>query len=177
MSRVGRQPVAILAGVNVEVTAKAISVKGPKGTLSEKTLALVSVEVHDGQVVVGRTSDSKQGRANHGLMRALIQNMVTGVTKGFDKDLEIIGVGYRAEVKGKNLVMQLGYSHPIEHAIPEGIAVSVDRNTKIKVSGASKQQVGQQAAEIRAYRKPDHYKGKGVRYVNEYVLIKAGKSA
>jgi large subunit ribosomal protein L6 len=110
-------------------------------------------------------------------MRALIQNMVTGVTKGFDKDLEIIGVGYRAEVKGKNLVMQLGYSHPIEHAIPEGIAVSVDRNTKIKVSGASKQQVGQQAAEIRAYRKPDHYKGKGVRYVNEYVLIKAGKSA
>jgi len=177
MSRVGNNPIPIPAGVTVNIGGDSVSVKGPKGELSEKRVSLVEVAQQDGSLVFTRKNNSKPARANHGLMRALVNNMVVGVTAGFTKDLEIQGVGYRAAVKGKTLVMQLGYSHPVEHAIPDGINIAVDKNTNIKVSGISKQQVGQQAAVIRSYRKPDHYKGKGVRYVGEYVRIKAGKSA
>jgi large subunit ribosomal protein L6 len=177
MSRIGRTPVAIPAGVQVGVADGAVQVKGPKGALSERLVRHVAVDVTGEQLVVTRSAEHKAGKSNHGLMRSLIQNMVTGVTKGFEKELTIVGVGYRAEVKGKKLVLQLGYSHPIEFSIPDGIAITVDKNVNLKVVGASKQAVGQAAAVIRGYRVPDHYKGKGVRYKNEHVRIKAGKSA
>jgi large subunit ribosomal protein L6 len=138
---------------------------------------LVSVVQQDDQLVFSRANESKQAKSNHGLMRSLVQNMVTGVSAGFSKQLEIRGVGYRADVKGKQLVMNLGYSHPINFAIPDGIDVVADKGGKISVAGIDKQLVGQVAANIRAFREPDHYKGKGVRYVDEYVRLKAGKSA
>lgn len=177
MSRIGKLPVPIPGGVTVDL-GDSIRVKGPKGELSQAKVDLVDVKIEDGQVIVTRHDDSKPSRANHGLMRSLINNMVVGVTQGFEKKLQIIGVGYRADVKGKNLVMNLGYSHPIEFPIPEGIEIAVDGKQNIlSVKGADKQQVGQVAAVIRGYRQPDHYKGKGVRYVDEHVRIKAGKSA
>lgn len=177
MSRIGKMPVAVPSGVTVQVADGQVSVQGPKGSLSESLVDRVTVEVQGDAVVVTRDNDSRQCRANHGLMRALIQNMVTGVTKGWEKQLEIVGVGYRAEVKGPNLVMQLGYSHPIEYSIPGGISIDVERNTKITVKGSDKRQVGQVAANIRDFRRPDSYKGKGVRYLGEVVRIKAGKTA
>lgn len=177
MSRVGKQPVTLPSGVTVKVSGDQVAVSGPKGDLSQKIINLISVKVDDGELVCERANESKQARANHGLMRALVNNMVVGVSQGFKKELSVIGVGYRADIKGKNLVMQLGYSHPIEYAIPAGIDIAVDKAGKITVAGADKQQVGQVSAEIRSYRKPDHYKGKGVRYVDEYVRIKQGKSA
>ncbi len=177
MSRIGKMPVAVPAGVKVQVADGRVSVQGPQGSLSEALVDRVSVDVQPNAVVVERDNDSRQVRANHGLMRALIQNMVTGVTKGFEKKLEIVGVGYRAEVKGPHLVMQLGYSHPIEYPIPGGISIEVERNTKITVKGIDKRQVGQVAANIRDFRRPDSYKGKGVRYAGEVVRIKAGKTA
>lgn len=176
MSRIGKLPIPIPGGVTVDI-ADSITVKGPKGSLSQKMVDLVSVVIEDNQVVVSRKDDSKPSRANHGLMRALLNNMVVGVSQGFEKKLQIIGVGYRADVKGKKLVMNLGYSHPIEFDIPEGIEIAVDKQNNVSVKGADKQQVGQVAAIIRGYRKPDHYKGKGVRYADEHVRIKAGKSA
>jgi len=177
MSRVGNSPIALPGGVTVAQAGSVVQVKGPKGNLSQAMVALVSMKVVDNTVVFERTIESKPARANHGLMRALVNNMVVGVSQGFKKELTIIGVGYRADVKGKNLVMQLGYSHPIEYLIPNGISIEVDKNNTITVSGIDKQQVGQVSAEIRGFRKPDHYKGKGVRYVGEYVRIKQGKSA
>ncbi len=177
MSRIGKQPIALVSGVDVSVGDDAVTVKGPKGQLTQSIVSYVSVVVEDGNIVVNRASDSKPARANHGLMRALLSNMVTGVTTGFEKKLSVIGIGYRADVKGNQLVMQLGYSHPIEFSIPSGISIDVDKKNNISVKGVDKQQVGQVAAEIRAFRQPDHYKGKGVRYSDEYVRIKAGKSA
>jgi large subunit ribosomal protein L6 len=177
MSRIGKQPVAIPTGVDVKILADSITVKGPKGSLSQHLVGLVDVKVENNEVICVRQNDSKPARANHGLIRSLISNMVDGVTQGFSKKLEVNGVGYRADVKGKNLVMNLGYSHPIEYSIPEGITIEVDKQNNITVSGCDKQQVGQVAAKIRSYREPDHYKGKGVRYSGEYVRIKAGKSA
>jgi large subunit ribosomal protein L6 len=176
MSRIGKLPVSIPKGVTVDVS-DVVAVKGPKGQLSQRVVDLVSVKVEGEEVVVTRADDSKPSRAYHGLMRSLIQNMVTGVSEGFEKKLQIIGVGYRADVKGKKLVMNLGYSHPIEFDIPDGIEIAVDKQNFVTIKGADKQQVGQVAAVIRGYRKPDHYKGKGVRYADEQVRIKAGKSA
>jgi large subunit ribosomal protein L6 len=177
VSRIGKLPVQLPSGVTLQASGSEVSVKGPKGTLSHTVVDHVDVKVEDGSIVVERKSDAKQARANHGLMRALLRNMVLGVSKGFEKTLEIQGVGFRAEVRGKNLVMNIGYSHPIEYAIPQGITIAVDKAGTITVSGIDKQKVGQVAAEIRGFRKPDSYKGKGVRYVGEYVRLKAGKSA
>jgi len=176
MSRVGNKPVTIPEGVNVAQQDGSVTVKGPKGELSETLVAHVTVQVEDAEVLVARADDSKPARANHGLMRSLIQNMVTGVTEGFNKELHIIGVGYRAQMRGSKLVMQLGYSHPIEYDLPAGINVAINQNTELTVSGNSKQLVGQVAAKIRSYREPDHYKGKGIRYKDEYVRIKQGKA-
>lgn len=177
MSRIGKLPVPVPSGVTIEVVEGRVQVKGPKGTLEQAVPAEVSLAVADGELVVSRDNDGRQARANHGLMRALVRNMVQGVSKGFEKKLEVVGVGFRAEVRGKSLVLNLGYSHPIEYAFPPGIAVAVDKGGAITVSGIDKQQVGQAAAEIRAFRKPDSYKGKGVRYAGEYIRLKAGKSA
>jgi len=154
-----------------------ISVKGPNGELGQQIPKGIQVTLEDGRIVVTRESDHRQYRSLHGLIRTLIFNMVTGVTKGFNKDLEIVGVGYRAEADQNTLTLTLGYAHPIHYRIPEGISISVDRNVIIKVQGIDKQQVGQVAADIRAYRRPEPYKGKGIRYVGEYVRKKMGKGA
>jgi large subunit ribosomal protein L6 len=177
MSRIGKAPIAIPAGVTVTIGDADVTVAGPKGQLTQALVKLVSVAQEGGEIVVTRAHEAKQSRANHGLMRALINNMVVGVTQGFEKKLEVIGVGYRADVKGSQLVLNLGYSHPINFPIPEGITITADKQNVVTVTGASKQQVGQVAAVIRGFRKPDHYKGKGVRYQGEHVRIKAGKSA
>jgi len=177
MSRIGNKPVAIPKGVDVRVTPGEVTVKGPKGQLTQFIVDGISFAVEDGSVVVSRSSDVKQIRANHGLMRALVNNMVIGVSEGFTRNLEIIGVGYKAEVKGNKAVFSLGYSHPVVFPFPDGIKISVDKNTKVCVSGISKEAVGQAAAEIRGFRPPDAYKGKGVRYQGEYVKLKAGKTA
>ena len=153
-----------------------ISVKGPKGQLSRSLVPGVSVAENDGVVTVERDSDHRTHKAAHGLMRALINNMVIGVTQGFQKNLEIVGVGYKAEVKGQELVLNLGYSHPIHHAIPSSIKIAVDKGNKLSVSGIDKEEVGQHAAVIRGYRSPDSYKGKGVRYAGEHIRLKAGKA-
>lgn len=177
MSRIGKLPVVIPAGVTVDVSDTTVQVKGPRGTLSEALVDRVTVTIEDSAVIVTRRDDAKQSRSNHGLMRALIHSMVVGVTAGFKKELQVVGVGYRADVKGPNLVLALGYSHSIEFPVPDGIAIEVDRNNKITIQGNSKRDVGQVAATLRDMRRPDHYKGKGVRYVGEHVRIKAGKSA
>lgn len=176
MSRIGKMPISLPQGVEVKVAGTRIDVKGPKGQLSQSMPGGVSVRLEDQTVIVERSNNSKPQRAFHGLARALIANAVTGVTQGFQKNLEIHGVGYRAELKGKSLVFQLGYSHPVEYAVPDGIEVAVDRNTKISVKGIDKQQVGQVAAELRALRPPDVYKLKGLRYENERLRKKAGKT-
>jgi len=180
MSRIGKQTITIPAGVTITQGADgAIVVKGSKGELSYTPKAFVKVEIKENELAVTRVDDSKQARSFHGLTRTLIQNMVTGVTKGFEKRLEVNGVGYRAQVQGNKLVLNLGYSHPIEHLIPEGITVkmSEDKKNMIIVSGIDKQKVGQVAAEIRSYRKPEPYKGKGIKYEDEYIRRKAGKTA
>jgi len=176
MSRIGRLPIPVPKGVEVEIGKGRVSVKGPKGSLEERIPDGITATLEEGQVVVSRRNDSKQQRAFHGLVRALLANAVMGVTEGFSKNLEIHGVGYRAESKGKSVVFTLGYTHPIDFPIPEGIEIAVDRNTRITVSGISRQQVGQVAAEIRALRPPDVYKLKGVRYANEQLRKKAGKT-
>lgn len=177
MSRIGKLPVPLPAGVTVEVASGDVTVKGPKGLLSRPVVGSVDVAVNDGAVQVSRHNDGRQSRANHGLMRSLINNMVTGVSQGFEKKLAVIGIGYRADVRGKKLVLNLGYSHPVEYDIPEGITIAVDKQNVITVSGIDNQKVGQVSADIRDWRKPDSYKGKGVRYVGEHVRLKAGKSA
>ena len=177
MSRIGRAPITIPAGVEVKVDEhNHIVVKGPKGTLERDLVPQMKVEIDGGVLHVKRPDDTKENRSLHGLTRTLIDNMVVGVTTGFEKKLEIQGVGYKAEKKGNTLVMQLGYSHPIEMADPEGITTTVTSPTEITVSGASKAQVGNYAAIIRAWREPEPYKGKGVRYVGEYVRRKEGKT-
>ena len=177
MSRIGRLPIQIPSGVTVTVNDSQVQVKGPKGQLTQDIVPSVSVSVEDGAVHVARADDAKQSKSSHGLMRALINNMVTGVTTGFEKKLQIQGIGYRADVQGSKLVMQLGYSHPIEFAIPKGVAIEADKSNNIFVRGIDRQQVGQVAADIRSYRTPDRYKGKGVRYADEVVRLKAGKTA
>ncbi len=177
MSRVGGRPIKLVSGVEVKIADGRVRVKGPKGELEEVVVERTQIEVSDGIAVVKRNSDEKVARANHGLMRSLLANMVAGVTTGFEKGLEIVGVGYRAEVKGRELTLSVGYSHPVVIKIPEELEVACESPTKLKVSGISKQKVGQFAAEIRSVRSPEPYKGKGIRYVGEQVRRKVGKSA
>ena len=177
MSRVGRLPIDLPKGVDVEIKGTHIRVKGPKGELSHMFPPVVSITVEDGQLTVDRTSEDKFNRAMHGTARAVINNMVVGVSAGFEKFLDIHGVGYRAEMAGNNLVLSVGYSHSVEMAPPEGITFEVlERNNVIRVSGYDKQVVGQISAEIRKVRPPEPYKGKGIRYRDEYVRRKAGKA-
>ena len=176
MSRIGKMPIAIPAGVTVTITDEnLVIVKGPNGELSEKVNKDIKVEVENGVLTVSRPSDSKPHRAMHGLYRALINNMVVGVTKGFEKVLLMEGVGYRAQVDGKVLTLNVGYSHPVLFTAPEGITFEA-QNTRIVVKGANKQVVGELAAEIRATRKPEPYLGKGIRYENEHIRRKEGKA-
>ena len=177
MSRVGKQPIAIPSGVEVTVGAGQVSVKGPKGQLSERIPGEIGVSVEDGLVKFERPDERKPTRSLHGLTRALVANMVKGVTDEFVKELEIQGVGYRAEVPGNKLVLSVGYSHPVEMAVPQGLQVSVDNNVNVKISGADRQQVGQFAANVRSVRPPEPYKGKGIRHLGEQVRRKVGKKA
>ncbi|MCR2033228.1 50S ribosomal protein L6 [Anaerofustis stercorihominis] len=176
MSRVGNAPVNLPAGVDVKINDNVVTVKGPKGELTQEIDKDIIIEINDNVLEVKRPNDDKKYRSLHGLSRALIQNMVTGVTDGFEKKLEIVGVGYRAQKQGKTLVLSLGYSHPVEMEDPEGIETVVDGQTTILVKGIDKQLVGAHAANIREKRSPEPYKGKGVRYADEFVRIKEGKS-
>lgn len=176
MSRIGRKPIAIPAGVEVKLADGVATVKGPKGTLTQAIHPNMKVEVADGQILVTRPDDEKENRALHGLTRALLNNMVEGVTNGFKKELEIQGVGYRAAKQGKNLVMNLGYSHQVIVPETDGITIDVPDPLKIVINGIDKQRVGQFAAEVREKRPPEPYKGKGIRYVGEYVAHKEGKA-
>ena len=176
MSRIGKQPIEIPAGVKVTIDNLSISVTGPKGTLSRTLLDTVALDLNDKFLTVTRVDDSINARAAHGLSRTLVSNMVIGVTKGFERALEINGVGYRAEVKGDILNLSLGYSHPINFQLPKGITVDVDKMTKLLVKGIDKELVGQTAAKIREFRSPEPYKGKGVKYADETILRKAGKT-
>ncbi|HEY2651113.1 MAG TPA: 50S ribosomal protein L6 [Solirubrobacteraceae bacterium] len=177
MSRIGRQPIALPAGVTVSVAPERVTVNGPRGELSERIPRDINVEQDDGQILVTRPTDRGEHRALHGLTRSLIANMVQGVTDGFEKRLEIQGVGYRAQLRGRDLELALGYSHPVSIKAPDGIEFEVPQPTRIVVKGASKQQVGEIAAIIRKQRKPEPYKGKGIRYEGEYVARKVGKRA
>ena len=177
MSRIGRKPIAIPGGVTVTVDGATVKVKGPKGELARTFEPSIKVRVENNEVLVERPNDDKRERALHGLTRALIANMVTGVTDGFKKTLEIVGVGYRAEKKGKNLVVSVGYSHPVNYPEPDGITLTTPAPTTIIVEGVDKQKVGQVAAELRGFRPPEPYKGKGIRYQGEQVRRKAGKTA
>lgn len=176
MSRVGKQPIEVASGVKVSIHGGSVEVQGPKGTLSHPLPAGISAELEEQSLVVRRSDDSKRQRAMHGLARALLANAVRGVSQGFSKDLEIHGVGYRAEGKGKAVIFHLGFTHPVEFPVPEGIEIKVDKNTRLTVSGHDRQQVGQVAADIRALRKPDVYKQKGIRYAGEQLRKKAGKA-
>lgn len=177
MSRIGRLPIRVPAGVNVDLKDGGITVKGPKGTLQRPVVASVTVALDKGELVVSRNGEDRTSRANHGLMRALLNNMVKGVTEGFEKKLQIEGTGFRAEVKGRLLILTLGFSHPVNFDIPQGIDIAIEKQTGVSVKGIDKQQVGQVAAILRSFRPPDSYKGKGVRYVGETLRIKEGKSA
>ena len=177
MSRIGNSPIAIPDGVTIDRHEGAIRVKGPKGMLSERVPEGIAVEIGDGLVEFKRPDDRKPSRAMHGLARALVANMVTGVTAQFSKQLEIQGVGYRAEVDGKKLRMLVGYSHPVEVPVPEGLKVSVERNVIVTIEGIDRGRVGQFAADLRSIRPPEPYKGKGIRYVGERVRRKVGKAA
>ncbi len=177
MSRIGRLPISVPKGVEVKQGNGELSVKGPKGQLTMAIPADMVVKIEAETVVVERPSDERNHRALHGLTRALAANMVEGVTNGFQKTLEIIGVGYRAESKGKAIRLHLGFSHTIDYTPPQGVTLDVPQPTSVVVSGADKQKVGQAAAEIRSFRPPEPYKGKGVRYKDEYVRRKAGKTA
>ena len=175
MSRIGRMPVAIPAGVTVEIVNNYMTVKGPKGTLERQLPVEMEIKQEDGNVIVTRPNDLKKMKSLHGLTRTLIANMIHGVTEGYEKKLEVNGVGYRAAKQGKKLVLNLGYSHPVEMEDPEGLESTVDGN-KIIVSGISKEKVGQYAAEIRDKRRPEPYKGKGIKYVDEVIRRKVGKT-
>lgn len=178
MSRVGKMPIPIPDKTKVDIKDKMITVTGPKGTLSREIHADMSAALEENQVIVTRASDQKKHRALHGLTRSLLNNMVIGVSEGYKKELELRGVGYRSELKGKVLVLQLGYSHPIVLRYPDGIDIEVlPKENKIIITGVDKELVGQVAAKIRGFRKPEPYKGKGIRYVGEYVRSKAGKTA
>jgi large subunit ribosomal protein L6 len=176
MSRIGKTPIPVPKGVDVAIADEAIRIKGPKGQLQVGLLPGISAAVEDGELKVTRTGDDRQTRSFHGLMRALLSNAAIGVSEGWSKELEIVGIGYRAESKGRSVVFNLGYSHPIDFALPEGIEVDVDaKSNKVTVRGIDRQQVGQIAADIRSLRPPEPYKGKGIRYATERVRTKAGK--
>ena len=176
MSRIGIKPITLPAGVEVKVDGNVVSVKGPKGELQETISSLLTVENKDGVITVSRDGDEAEKRAQHGLARTLINNMVIGVTDGFQKKLQLVGVGYKAEKKGKKLVMNLGYSHPVELEDPEGIETETPDANTIVVKGINKALVGNYAANIRAWRKPEPYKGKGIKYENEHIRRKEGKT-
>ena len=177
MSRIGIKPITLPAGVEVKVDSNnVVTVKGPKGELQEQISKLLNVEINDGVVTVSRDDDSAAKRAQHGLARTLINNMVIGVTEGYSKKLLLVGVGYKAEKKGKKLIMNLGYSHPVEMEDPEGIETEVPDATTVVVKGISKQQVGNYSANIRAWRRPEPYKGKGIKYDGEVIHRKEGKT-
>lgn len=177
MSRIGKMPVAIPSGVEVAIDGNTVTVKGGKGELTRTFSDIMSIKVEDGNVIVERSDDSREAKSLHGLTRTLIHNMIVGVSEGYTKKLELVGVGYRAALKGTDLELQLGYSHPVVVPAPENIAFEVPSQTEIIVKGISKEQVGQVAANIRAWRKPEPYKGKGIRYEGEYVRRKLGKAA
>jgi len=176
MSRIGSAPIELPSGVEVKVDGQVVSVKGPKGTLTQDVGPQMSVAVDDGVVKVERADDERETKALHGLYRALIQNMVVGVTEGYEKELQAVGVGYRAALKGKNLELQVGFSHPVTVVALDGIEFDVPEPTRIIVRGTDKQKVGQVAADIRKVRPPEPYKGKGIRYIDEQVRRKAGKA-
>jgi len=176
MSRIGKQPISIPAKVKVEIKGQQVSIEGPKGKLNWELPRRTSLKVHDGKVVVSRDGDDSQARALHGLSRALVNNMVRGVSEGFSKKLEIQGVGFKAAVQGKTVNLSLGYSHPVVYDIPDQIKVTVEENTKLTIEGPDRQVVGQVAAEIRSFYPPEPYKGKGVRYSDERVVRKEGKT-
>ncbi len=175
MSRIGRSPIQIPSGVTVTIEPNEIKVDGPKGSLTQFTIAEITVTQADGVITLTRVNDDPKNRSKHGLMRSLVQNMVTGVTTGFEKKLEINGVGYRVALAGTSLKMQLGFSHEVVFPIPAGVNIAVEANT-MTVTGISKHQVGQVAAEIRSLKKPEPYKGKGIKYVDERIIRKSGKS-
>jgi large subunit ribosomal protein L6 len=179
MSRIGKNPVQVPSGVTVTINGNTVSVKGPKGELTQTFHKNVKVELKENEVLVSRPNDLKLNRALHGLTRSLINNMVEGVTKGYEKQLEILGVGYRAAVAGAKLTLNLGYSHPIEFTAPKGVTIEIDKDKKniLIIKGYDKQLLGEVAAKIRSYKKPEPYKGKGIRYVGEHVQQKAGKAA
>ncbi|MCX7773499.1 MAG: 50S ribosomal protein L6 [Clostridia bacterium] len=176
MSRIGRMPVEIPAGVDVKVNGQEVTVKGPKGTLNQTFHKNMSIQKEGNAVIITRPNDEKLNRALHGLTRALIANMVNGVTKGFEKSLDIVGVGFRAQKQGKKLILTLGYSHPVEMEEPAGITIDVPAQDKIIVKGANKQLVGEVAAQIREKRPPEPYKGKGIKYTGETIIRKEGKT-
>lgn len=177
MSRIGKQPIAVPAGVDVTIDGNTVTVKGPKGELTRSFPEIMIIKREGEDVIVERPDDSREAKAYHGLVRTLIANMVEGTSTGFTKKLQLVGVGYRAALKGKDLEMQLGFSHPVFFEAPEGITFEVPSQTEIIVSGPSKEQVGQVAANIRTWRKPEPYKGKGIRYEGEKVRRKLGKAA
>lgn len=175
MSRVAKMPIAVPAGADVAITAAAITVKGPLGTLTQSLNGLVKVENNGGSLSFDVVNDSRESNAMSGTLRALVNNMVTGVTKGFEKKLSLVGVGYKAQAAGDKLNLSLGFSHPVVHAMPTGVTCATPTPTEIIIKGIDRQQVGQVAAEVRAYRSPEPYKGKGVRYVDEVVKLKETK--
>ena len=177
MSRIGKMPIAIPSGVDVTINGDTVTVKGSKGELTRTFSDLMTIKEEDGHVIVERPDDSREAKSQHGLTRTLISNMIEGVSQVFSKKLVLVGVGYRAALKGSDLELQLGYSHPVIVKAPENITFEVPTQTEIVVSGISKEQVGQVAANIRAWRKPEPYKGKGIRYEGEYVRRKLGKAA
>lgn len=176
MSRIGNKPVVIPAGVTLELNENTVVVKGPKGQLSYTFNPAIKLVQNEGEVVFTRPDDSKENKTIHGTTRAVFNNMVVGVTEGFQKELELIGVGYRAQLQGKKLILSVGYSHPVEFTPEEGLEIEVPSNTRILVKGYDKQKVGELAANIRGVRPPEPYKGKGIRYVNEFVRRKEGKT-
>ena len=177
MSRIGKLPVTVPAGVEITVSDKnLVTVKGPKGTLSAQISPIIKLEQENGELKFTPANESREANMQHGLARSLVNNMVHGVTQGYEKQLEMTGVGYRAEKKGNTLIMQLGYSHPVEMVDPEGIVTEVPNQTNIVVKGANKEQVGNYAAIIRAWRAPEPYKGKGIHYVGEHIRRKEGKT-
>ena len=176
MSRIGNKPVVIPAGVTIDLKDNTVTVKGPKGELSYTFNQNITLVQNEGEVVFTRLDDTKENKTIHGTTRAVFNNMVVGVTEGFQRELELIGVGYRAQLQGKKLVLNVGYSHPVEFTPEEGIEIEVPSNTKVIVKGYDKQKVGELAANIRGVRPPEPYKGKGIRYVNEFVRRKEGKT-
>ena len=176
MSRIGKMPIPVVKGVKVSLAGDVFTAEGPKGKVSEKVLDGIEVEIGSAEILVKRDNDSRVTRSRHGLIRALLANAVRGAADGFSKQLDIVGVGYRGEVKGREVHFALGFSHPVVFKVPEGIDVAIEKNVNISVTGANRQRVGQVAAELRGLRSPDPYKGKGIRYTGEEIRLKVGKT-